>query len=63
MRFPAATAPKQPLRETVITHPGFIRRLAAGQPAPEDRPAPACEQIQDDLPAALDERVRLVGEW
>lgn len=64
MRFPAAIAPKHPLRNAAATHPRFIRRAVSGQPVPQSSPAPVPQQqVQDDLPAALDERVRLVGEW
>lgn len=63
MRFPAAIAPKKPLRKAAAPHPHFIRRPVNGHPAPQPRPAPVPEQVQDELPAALDERVRLIGEW
>lgn len=58
MRFPAATQPKQPLRNAAAAE--LIRRLVTGGSKPEPEPAPA---RLDELPAALDERVRLVGEW
>jgi hypothetical protein len=60
MRFPAATQAKQPLQNSVVAE--LIRRLFTGDsmPRPELQPEPGG---LDGLPAALDERVRLVGEW
>jgi hypothetical protein len=64
MRFSAAIASKQPLRNAAATHSNFIRRVVgAHQLAPQPKPEPPREQVQDDLPADLDERVRLSGEW
>ena len=58
MRFAAVVIqPKLPQRTPAAE---FLRRLVAGEPlllAPADPPAP------QDLPADLDQRVRLVGEW
>lgn len=62
MRFSAAIAPKQPLRNAAARH--FMRRIAGAKPAPQPKPAPVREPVpEDDLPLALDERVRLLGEW
>ena len=58
MRFPAATEPKQPPHNTAAAE--SIRHLTTKQSVPQPQPAPA---RPDELPAALDERVRLVGEW
>lgn len=58
MRFSAAIQPQQPLRKT--TAPDFIRRIVSGQLPEQKHPAPV---LVDDLPADLDQRVRLVGEW
>jgi hypothetical protein len=58
MRFQAATQPKQPLRKAPAGE--SIRQLVTGNGAPAPKPAPA---RPDELPAALDERVRLIGEW
>jgi len=59
MRFSAAIQPQQPLRAPAAAE--FIRRLVAGvqQPA-QPQPAP---RRAEDLPADLDQRVRLIGEW
>jgi hypothetical protein len=58
MRFSAAIQPKQPLRAT--TAPDFVRRIVSGQ-LPEQKQATP-ERVEE-LPADLDQRVRLVGEW
>jgi hypothetical protein len=58
MRFSAAIQPVQPLRTS--TAPDFIRRIVSGQLPAQQEPAPV---RVDDLPADLDQRVRLVGEW
>lgn len=58
MRFAAVVIqPKPPQRAPVAE---FLRRLVAGEPLliPAADPAPP-----PDLPADLDQRVRLVGEW
>jgi hypothetical protein len=57
MRFSAAIQPQQPLRTTTASD--FIRRIVSGQ-LPQQQPAPV---RADELPADLDQRVRLVGEW
>ena len=58
MRFSAAIQPQQPLRTTTASD--FIRRIVSGQ-LPQQ---PQAEPMRaDDLPADLDQRVRLVGEW
>lgn len=57
MRFPAVSPPKQPPRSAVAIEP--MRRLASAR-----LPQPPCESLRPGpLPTALDERVRLVGEW
>lgn len=58
MRFSAAIQPQQPPRTLAAAE--FIRRLVANAPAPRIAPAPVSVE---ELPADLDQRVRLVGEW
>jgi hypothetical protein len=58
MRFSAAIQPSQPLRTPAAAE--LIRRLVSGEPREATQPAP---QRVDELPADLDQRVRLVGEW
>jgi hypothetical protein len=58
MRFSAAIQPKQPLRAPAAAE--LIRRLVSGEPQLRPQPAPV---RTDELPADLDQRVRLVGEW
>lgn len=58
MRFSAAIQAPPPLRKPAA--PDFIRKLVASEPAPGAQPAPV---RVDELPADLDQRVRLVGEW
>jgi hypothetical protein len=58
MRFSAAIHLPPPLRKPAA--PDILRRLAANEPAPRRPAEPAST---DDLPADLDQRVRLVGEW
>ena len=66
MRFSAAIQPQQPLHTVAGTTPrtstasDFIRRIVAGELVERPLPAPV---LTDDLPADLDQRVRLVGEW
>jgi len=59
MRFSAAIQPKQPLRTPAAAE--LIRRLVSGEP--QLQRAPSAPQHKDELPADLDQRVRLVGEW
>jgi hypothetical protein len=59
MRFAAVNVPKQQPQRTSATEL-LIRRIALGEPLPPAQPAPVRQQ---DLPADLDQRVRLVGEW
>lgn len=59
MRFSAAIQPLQPLRTPAAAE--LIRRLVSGE-APQQRPQPAPMRT-DELPADLDQRVRLLGEW
>ena len=56
MRFPASP-PKQPLRNVAAAEPMSSARADAGCRNPLRAVAPG------PLPTALDERVRLVGEW
>jgi hypothetical protein len=57
MRFAAVVRPKPPERAPAAE---LLRRLIAGEPlARGQSPAPRPEE----LPADLDQRVRLVGEW
>jgi hypothetical protein len=58
MRFAAVTVPGQPKQRAPAAE--FLRRLVAGESLM--RPAPP-EPPVHDLPADLDQRVRLVGEW
>lgn len=61
MRFPAASTPQQPRNEAAQPP---IRALVGGYATPGNEPAPKRDEIAfEELPAALDERVRLVGEW
>ena len=60
MRFAAVVVPPKAPQRAPAT--GLLRRLVAGEPLlrnplAEPRPTPK------DLPADLDQRVRLVGEW
>ena len=57
MRFAAMPRQQQPQRTSAAAD--FVRRLVS---APEPvKPEPA--SARTDLPADLDQRVRLVGEW
>lgn len=58
MRFSAAIQTQMPLRTPAAAE--LIRRLVSGEPVPRPQPLP---QRVEDLPADLDQRVRLVGEW
>lgn len=58
MRFSAAIQPQPPLRTPAVTD--LLRRPAANESVPRAQPVPA---RADDLPADLDQRVRLIGEW
>ena len=57
MRLPAVQ-PKQPQRTGAAAE--LLRRLLSAPPLPNVQTAPPRVQ---DLPADLDQRVRLVGEW
>jgi hypothetical protein len=60
MRFAAVVVPPKPSQRAPAAE--LLRRLVAGEPllrAPSTQPQPAPK----DLPADLDQRVRLVGEW
>lgn len=58
MRFSAAIQPKPTLRAPAAAE--LPRRLVSAEPQQRLQPAPA---HADELPADLDQRVRLVGEW
>jgi hypothetical protein len=58
MRFSAAIQPQQPLRTSTASD--FIRRIVSGQLPQQQQPTP---KDVEELPADLDQRVRLVGEW
>ncbi len=58
MRFAAITRPKQlPVRAPAVD---FVRRIVAGELRDQ---APVAPARQVEVPADLDQRVRLVGEW
>jgi hypothetical protein len=60
MRFAAAPV-QQPEQRSVATD---LRRLAGAQDAGDSTSDPQPRQdLPADLPAELDQRVRLVGEW
>ncbi|HWI78796.1 MAG TPA: hypothetical protein VNS31_06335 [Ramlibacter sp.] len=59
MRFAAVTVPRKPQQQRAPVAE-LMRRLVAGEPL--TRPCLA-EPEPQDLPADLDQRVRLVGEW
>jgi hypothetical protein len=58
MRFAAVIIPSQPQQRAPAAE--FLRRLMAGESLA--RPASPEPQLHD-LPADLDQRVRLIGEW
>ena len=58
MRFAAVIVPSKPPQRAPAAD--LLRRLVAGEPL--TRPFLAQPEPQD-LPADLDQRVRLVGEW
>jgi hypothetical protein len=58
MRLPASTQPKQPQRNSAAAE--LLRRFLSAPQLPRAEPAPL---RTDELPADLDQRVRLVGEW
>lgn len=62
MRFAAVVVPSKPRQRAPAPAPAaeLLRRLVAGEPL--TRP-PLTETQPQDLPADLDQRVRLVGEW
>ena len=59
MRFSAAIQPQQPLHLPAAAE--FIRRLVSS--APVAQPQAAAPVRTEELPADLDQRVRLIGEW
>jgi hypothetical protein len=59
MRFAAVVVPQQPAPQRAPAAE-FLRRLVAGEPLSQ---ALHAEPHLHDLPADLDQRVRLVGEW
>jgi len=59
MRFASIKVPED--QEPKRTSAGeFFRRIVSGEPVASNQPA---EVRTQDLPAELDQRVRLVGEW
>jgi hypothetical protein len=58
MRLPAAVQPKQPQRNAAVTE--LLRRFLSAPPLLRAERAPV---RLEELPADLDQRVRLVGEW
>ena len=58
MRFAAVVIQPKPAQRAPAAE--LLRRLVAGEPL---LPAPADRPLPQDLPADLDQRVRLVGEW
>jgi hypothetical protein len=58
MRFAAVIVPAKPAQRAPAAE--LLRRLVAGEPL--TRPYLA-EPPSQELPADLDQRVRLVGEW
>ncbi|HSI53243.1 MAG TPA: hypothetical protein VK981_04675 [Ramlibacter sp.] len=63
MRFSAAIQPSLPLRTPAAAE--FLRRLVAGksEEAQSVSSRPEAPARADELPADLDQRVRLLGEW
>ncbi len=66
MRFSAAIQP-HPLLLRTPAAADFLRRLLVSEPAAKDtstpEPATPVQTRMDELPADLDQRVRLLGEW
>ena len=60
MRFSAAIQP-HPLLLRTPAAADLLRRLLASKPS--DKPEAASTARLEELPADLDQRVRLVGEW
>lgn len=60
MRFSAAIQP-HPLLLRTPAAADFLRRLLASEPA--EKPVQPPVLRTDELPADLDQRVRLLGEW
>jgi hypothetical protein len=58
MRFASVSLPKAEPQRSPATE--FVRRLLTGEKPP---PQPLSQEPCDPLPADLDQRVRLVGEW
>jgi hypothetical protein len=58
VRLPAAAQPIQPHRNAAGAE--LLRRFLSAPPLPGAQPAPV---RLEELPADLDQRVRLVGEW
>ena len=58
MRFAAVIVPTQSPQRVPAAE--LLRRLMAGEPLTR---LPLAEPQPHDLPADLDQRVRLVGEW
>jgi hypothetical protein len=64
MRFSAAIQP-HPLLLRTPAAADFLRRLLAGEPAEKlaEKPEQPPVLRTEELPADLDQRVRLLGEW
>lgn len=60
MRFSAAIQPQLPLRAPAAAE--LLRRLVSSEPKRQPQPLTSSSRLED-LPADLDARVRLVGEW
>ena len=60
MRFAAVNVPKKVLSQPPRTSASeIIRRIVSGEPLAQAQ----ASARQPELPADLDQRVRLVGEW
>jgi hypothetical protein len=60
MRFAAVVVPRKPPQRAAAAE--LLRRLVAGESLLRTAPAQPQAPLKD-LPADLDQRVRLVGEW
>jgi hypothetical protein len=58
MRFAAVIVPSKPPQRAPAAE--LLRRLVAGEPLTR---TPLSEPQPHELPADLDQRVRLIGEW
>jgi hypothetical protein len=61
MRFASVPLPKaEPQRSPAAE---FVRRLLGSDKVAGEQPLPVPQVSQEGVPADLDQRVRLVGEW